>query len=368
MGETRPNIVLILILFSILFSLPQFRLVNAEDPIYIRADGSVEGTTLIQRKGGMHLLTGNITGGIQVEKNYTVIDGAGYTIHRKSVGIGINIKAYNITVRNLGIVNFDVGIETISNSGNSTIIGNYIAYCDMAIRMIGVSNNILIKNNIIENNIVFIHMAYCSGTHIITENNMINDDVSSNNKIDGHVPTTLKVIGNFWSNYKGTDDNKDGIGDTPYISINENFIDNFPLISLVDLEYFSDDPLVVSILSPRNVTYTTNAVELNFSVNEVASWISYSIDGKDKETITGNTTLTNLPNGAHNLTIYAEDSNQNNPTAETIYFTVKKEDDSTIRLVSAAIISIAAIAVVYVWKKKHKPIQKSDMIKQQEQP
>jgi hypothetical protein len=35
--------------------------------------------------------------------------------------------------------------------------------------------------------------------------------------------------GNFWSDYAGTDDNDDGIGDTPY-AINTNNTDNYPLM------------------------------------------------------------------------------------------------------------------------------------------
>ena len=38
--------------------------------------------------------------------------------------------------------------------------------------------------------------------------------------------------GNFWSNYNGTDLNRDGIGDTPYI-IEANNTDRYPLMSII---------------------------------------------------------------------------------------------------------------------------------------
>ena len=36
--------------------------------------------------------------------------------------------------------------------------------------------------------------------------------------------------GNYWSNYTGTDNNGDGIGDTPYL-VYENNQDNYPLMN-----------------------------------------------------------------------------------------------------------------------------------------
>lgn len=117
-------------------------------------------------------------------------------------------------------------------------------------------------------------------------------------------------------------------------------------------------PLNVSIVSPENKTYSTTEVPLTFTASEQASSIYYSVNGEANVSITGNTTLTNLTNGTHNLTIYAEDNIGNTGVSETIYFTISEEadsspafPDSTLLLVSAAIIIGAVITVVYVWRK-----------------
>ena len=88
--------------------------------------------------------------------------------------------------------------------------------------------------------------------------------------------------------------------------------------------------------------------------------MSYSLDSQNNITVEGNTTITDLPNGYHNLTVYATDETGNCNASETIYFTISKEDDAsvfpdpTLLLVSAAIITAIAITVVvYVWKRKH---------------
>jgi hypothetical protein len=69
-------------------------------------------------------------------------------------------------------------------------------------------------------------------------------------------------------------------------------------------------PPRILILSPaENETFevaniTSLEIPLNFTVDE-ASQLSFSLDGQLNKTITGNNSLTGLPAGLHNVTVYA---------------------------------------------------------------
>jgi len=68
-------LVLLLFLSVVLVSLPQIGVVKAQSMIYIRADGTVEGTDKIQREGNVYIFTDNINGEIVVEMDGIVVDG-----------------------------------------------------------------------------------------------------------------------------------------------------------------------------------------------------------------------------------------------------------------------------------------------------
>lgn len=95
----------------------------------------------------------------------------------------------------------------------------------------------------------------------------------------------------------------------------------------------------VSIPSPLNATYYSPDIPLNFVVSEEPSLISYSLDGQENSTLYGNTTLTNLPNGEHKLTIYAWDVAGNLGVSETVVFNI----ETFPTLAMAPIASVAAI-------------------------
>jgi hypothetical protein len=101
-------------------------------------------------------------------------------------------------------------------------------------------------------------------------------------------------------------------------------------------------PPLVSVVSPDNKVYNTTSVDLFFAVNKPALWIGYSLDGQDNVTVSGNTTLSELSNGLHNVTVYARDEFENTGASETISFSV----DVPFPVVPVAVASVAVVAVV----------------------
>jgi hypothetical protein len=84
--------------------------------------------------------------------------------------------------------------------------------------------------------------------------------------------------------------------------------------------------------------YDVVDVPLNFTVSESASKLSYVLDGQDDVPIEGNTTLTGLSAGVHNVTVYAWDAAGNVGASETITFTVETFPSAP---VVASVVSVA---------------------------
>lgn len=117
--------------------------------------------------------------------------------------------------------------------------------------------------------------------------------------------------------------------------------------------YFTIDttPPHIEILSPENQTYTTTAVPLSFNIDEVTSWIGYSLDGQINETITEATTMTDLSEGTHNVVVYARDTAGNTGVSQTIHFGVEAPFPLTLIIVSALVI-VAILGGLLVYRNK----------------
>ncbi len=135
----------------------------------------------------------------------------------------------------------------IHNSNNNLVYGNVLNENDYGIYLYGSTNNTL-SNNSIPDNSVGIAVEANSGSNRISGNTFSNNfaaiRISSNHNIILHNNFTNNTNmvsgsisywdngceGNYWSDYHGTDSDRDGVGDTPYI-IDSNNTDHYPLMN-----------------------------------------------------------------------------------------------------------------------------------------
>jgi len=150
----------------------------------------------------------------------------------KSFGIRLYMPAPTTSGHNINnnkILNADWAIELVLANGN-TFTGNWIQQNTWGIFMYGSSSNTVYHNNFIQNN-----MQASSGPGNLWDQ-------------DGE--------GNYWSDYEGTDDDGDGIGDTSYRIMPLGY-DYFPLMTT-----WSEHDISI-----QNVTLSTNETSPNAIVN-----------------------------------------------------------------------------------------------------
>jgi parallel beta-helix repeat protein len=381
--------IILVILFSVVGGTPFANLASAQyyGSVGINADGTVDPADApIQRVGDTYTLTGDV-GGISVQRSNIILDGNGHTlpgIVTSVDSLGNNVTANNaggvflknvenVVVKNLIIKNCQIGIY-LERCSKVTVSGNIITGTHVPVPGLQLTAGIfawygsanIITENQLTNNYKGIYVG--SQENIITSNNLTyssygiligssNNHIYQNNFINNTVQAylyegTVNVwdngsVGNYWSDYNGSDWNWDGIGDTPYV-IDENNKDNYPLL------YPLGAPQV-TVLSSENGTYV-GSFPLNFTVNRPALWMGYSLDGEANVTVAGNTTLSGLAAGLHNLTVYVIDVYSITGASETINFTIKPESFPTALVIAASGASIAIIGVglLFYFRKRKK--------------
>jgi hypothetical protein len=217
--------------------------------VQIKADGSVVGTDKIVKDGNVYRFIGNIkvepspesyqTIGISIDINDVVLDGAGFNLWTDAEHVtGIQIVCDGVTVRNLDIHNFEVGISV--EGINNTVIQNRIRLNSRGIVVVS-NNNVIAENYITNNDFGF---TVTMSNILVYNNNFISNSLNFEDEcwISGFDMPTSKITfengvagGNYWDGYTGIDNNGDGIGDGTYFMVQNtyalNYVDRYPLIA-----------------------------------------------------------------------------------------------------------------------------------------
>ena len=209
------SIFLIVVLMGVLGVSFNVHEVEASGTIYIKADGSVEGTTYIVSDDNVtYVFTADINDSIVVEKSNIIVDGNGHILNGSgSLMYGFNLTSVsNVTIKNVNVVGFGYGIYLqsstlniisgnnitfnegniyIGNSSDNTITGNTITDGAEAIQLYASSNN-TISGNSMSDNYNGVWSRLNSAENVISENNITENysgiylDSSSNNTISGN--------------------------------------------------------------------------------------------------------------------------------------------------------------------------------------
>ncbi len=163
--------------------------------VYIRGDGTIEGTNKISREGNIYTLNDNIETpfGILVEKDNIVLDGKGYMVSGSgatesnwTTGVDLAWKR-NVTVTNLRLRSFDIG-ASITNAFDNTIAG-----CDLSNNSYGVKISLQSTGNHIKENNITSNSHH--GVSIQSKTNTISNNYIADNK--GHGIYLLQHFSSF---------------------------------------------------------------------------------------------------------------------------------------------------------------------------
>ena len=266
----------------------------------------------------------------------------------------LTLTADNVNINRFAIQNGILGID-VSKCDFANIIGNMILNNQAGISLSGSRSNTIIGNTLLDNYIGI--LLTNSHNNTVYHNNFIN---STRFQFGGdNLYNDLE--GNYWSDYKGVDDDGDGVGDTAHV-IGENNQDEHPFIVPLD-----PVPIIWGgTIYPFELRSNSTVFEIDF--RPLQRLISFNITGLDGTIGFCNVTLPNslledlwqgncmvFVDGKQPLTIV----NWTDETFTYIYFTYQQsQHEVTIvpefpSFLILPLFMITSLLAVIAYRKKH---------------
>jgi parallel beta-helix repeat protein len=120
--------------------------------VFIQSNGTIEPSNApIRFDGNVYTLTGDVFGGIAVQRHDTVLDGHGFRLFGNYYGTGVVLQnVTNVSVKNMNVQYFKDGIY-LEGSNSSIIQGNTLTMCGIVVAQNSTKNQI--KENAVKGDI-----------------------------------------------------------------------------------------------------------------------------------------------------------------------------------------------------------------------
>jgi parallel beta-helix repeat protein len=146
--------------------------------VYIRADGSVEGTDRIVSSDNLtYMFVGDVEAQVMVERNDIVVDAQGFRVRYASVSLyGFALFGVrNVTLRNADIVNFTHGVYVYNSSFVVLEGNNMTGGSQYGVRIISMSHDNVVRGNNIVGNTLGVFVAV-SWNNTVSGNRIANNE------------------------------------------------------------------------------------------------------------------------------------------------------------------------------------------------